>query len=151
MFKAKFEDVNMNSQPLKATAAKGLRAKALETFPKMEPYIDEFWKNKAKVHMLKLKGDNTIHWVKIEETVCFIEFRDKGLIPMLRLLHKYPDMMDHMLCDKGAIRHIFSSSNVMAPGLTSEGGKVCPDLPKGAPVAITAEGKKHAMGVGFLE
>ena len=69
---------------------------------------------------------------------------------MLRLLHRYPTMMDHMQCDKGAIRHIFSGSNIMAPGLTSEGGVICPDLEKGAPVAITAEGKKHAMAVGFL-
>ena len=39
----------------------------------------------------------------------------------------------------------------MAPGLTSEGG-IIPDksLPKGAPVAIYAEGKKHAMGIGFI-
>ena len=60
---------------------------------------------------------------------------------MLRLLHKYPIMMDKMQCDKGAIKHIFSGSNVMAPGLTSEGGEIHPDLDVGAPVAITAEGK----------
>jgi len=44
-----------------------------------------------------------------------------------------------MQCDKGAIKHIFSGSNVMAPGLTSEGGKM-PDksLPVHHPVAIMA-------------
>ena len=59
--------------------------------------------------------------------------------------------MDKMQCDKGAIRHIFSGSNVMGPGLVSEGAKM-PDksIEKGQPVAITAEGKKHAMGIGFL-
>ena len=80
----------------------------------------------------------------------FIEIRDKSILPMLRVLHKYPNMMSHMVCDKGAIKHIFSGSNVMAPGLTSEGGIITPDLEEGAPVAIMAEGKKHAMGIGFL-
>lgn len=53
-----------------------------------------------------------------------------------------------MQCDKGAIKHILSGSNVMCPGLTSPGGKM-EDLPKGTVVAITAEGKQHAMGIGF--
>lgn len=79
-----------------------------------------------------------------------MEIRDYPLMPMLKILHRYPYMMTPMQCDKGAIRHIFSGSHVMAPGLTSEGGCVTPDLPVNFPVAITAEGKKHAMGVGVL-
>ena len=39
----------------------------------------------------------------------------------------------------------------MAPGLTSEGGKIHEGLEVGAPVAIMAEGKKHAMGIGYLQ
>ena len=58
--------------------------------------------------------------------------------------------MEKMQCDKGAIRHIFSGSHVMAPGLTSEGGEIVPDLPVGAPVAVMAEGKQHAMAIGVL-
>jgi PUA domain protein len=54
----------------------------------------------------------------------FIEIRDYPVIPTLRLLHKYPYMMHHMQCDKGAIRHIINGSHVMAPGLTSPGGKM---------------------------
>ena len=56
--------------------------------------------------------------------------------------------MPHMQCDKGAIKHIFSGSNVMAPGLTSPGGKM-DDVDVGQAVAITAEGKEHAMGIGI--
>ena len=55
-----------------------------------------------------------------------------------------------MVCDKGAIRHIFSGSNVMAPGLTSEGGNIAEGVPEGGAVAIMAEGKVHAMGVGLM-
>ena len=69
-------------------------------------------------------------------------------MPSLRILHKYPFMMPHMQCDKGAIKHIFSGSNVMAPGLTSPGGRM-DDVEVGEVVAIMAEGKEHAMGMGI--
>ena len=85
----------------------------------------------------------------IDEQLLFLELRDQPIMPTLRLLHKYPKMMTHMQCDKGAIRHIFSGSNVMAPGLTSPGGRM-EDVPAGHPVAIMAEGKEHAMGVGLM-
>lgn len=38
----------------------------------------------------------------------------------------------------------------MAPGLISEGGRLVPGLPEFAPVAVAAEGKKHAMAIGVL-
>lgn len=38
----------------------------------------------------------------------------------------------------------------MAPGLTSEQGSVAPGLQEMAPVAVTAEGKEHAMAIGVL-
>ena len=55
-----------------------------------------------------------------------------------------------MQCDKGAIKHIFSGSHIMAPGITSPGGHLVADLPDRAPVAVMAEGKKHAMAIGIL-
>jgi PUA domain protein len=55
-----------------------------------------------------------------------------------------------MQVDKGAIKHIFSGSHIMAPGLTSPGGKLLPDLDELAPVAVYAEGKIHALCVGVL-
>ena len=79
-----------------------------------------------------------------------MEIRDYPLMPMLRTLMRFPNMMDKMQCDKGAIRHIFSGSHVMAPGLTSEGAIMTPDLPAGAPVAVMAEGKVNPMAVGVL-
>ena len=84
----------------------------------------------------------------IDDEVRFIENRDKIVIPTLRLLHKYPKMMPHMQCDKGAIKHILSGSDVMCPGLTSAGGKMA-NVPRQTVVAITAEGKQHAMGIGL--
>ena len=135
---------------MKASQAKGIRNKLIEDFPNVQPYIDELWPKTSKVIKYKFKGDNTLSFIKIDEEFKFIEIRDKQIMPMLRTLHKYPDILPHMVCDKGAIRHIFSGSNVMAPGLTSEGGSIAEGLEVGHPVAIMAEGKKHAMGIGYL-
>ena len=79
-----------------------------------------------------------------------MEVKHMPMIPMLRTLHMFPKMMDVMVADKGAIKHIFSGSHVMAPGLTSEAGFICPDLPANAAIALHVEGKQHAIGVGVL-
>lgn len=77
--------------------------------------------------------------------------RDYAIMPMLRILHQYPTLMQNrMQVDKGAIKHIFSGSHIMAPGLLSEGGKLCEGLDKGAPVAVFAEGKEHALCIGSM-
>ena len=77
MFKAKFEDINMNSQPVKASQAKGIRNKLIEDFPDVVPYIDELWPKTAKVLKYKFKGDNTLSFVKIDDDFKFIEIRDR--------------------------------------------------------------------------
>ena len=41
--------------------------------------------------------------------------------------------------DRGAIRFVLSGANIMAPGLTSAGGKM-DDVPEGTTVGIFAEG-----------
>jgi PUA domain protein len=70
---------------------------------------------------------------------------------MLKVLHQYPTLMNHrQQCDKGAIKHIFSGSHIMAPGLISEGGKLAEGLKVNDPVAIMAEGKEQAMAVGVM-
>lgn len=43
---------------------------------------------------------------------------------------------------------------MMCPGFTSAGGQLPPReeaLPAGAPVAIMAEGKQHAVGIGITK
>ncbi len=84
----------------------------------------------------------------INDELKFIIDRDSNVIPSLRILHTYPFMMPHMQCDKGAIKHIMSGSDVMCPGLTSPGAKM-DDVAADTVVAIMAEGKQHAMGIGI--
>jgi PUA domain protein len=69
-----------------------------------------------------------LSFYQVEGEIRFMEIRDYPLLPLMKVLHKYPYFMDKMQCDKGAIRHIFSGSHVMAPGLTSEGGIILPGL-----------------------
>ena len=84
----------MNSQPIKATVGKTLRAKVIETYPNIEEHIDQIWPKKAKVFTLKFKGEAHLSFIKIEEEICFMELRDRAVLPMMRLLHQYPFMMD---------------------------------------------------------
>ena len=84
--------------------------------------------------------------------VTFMEIygTDYPIMPMLRTLHMFPNMMKTMTADKGAIKHIFSGSDCYAPGLTSPGGNVTPDLEEQQLIALHAEGKQHAMAIGVL-
>jgi PUA domain protein len=84
-------------------------------------------------------------------------------------------MMPKFQVDRGAIPFVLRGANVLAPGLTSEGlrtiyigkwtykniniemilkfsgGALEPDVPEGAPVQITAEGKVNACAVGVTK
>jgi malignant T-cell-amplified sequence len=73
------------------------------------------------------------------------------LLPHLRLVHRFPACFPHVQCDRGAIRFVLSGASLMAPGLTSPGGRLPnADLPAGNPIVIMAEGKEHACAVGRL-
>ena len=95
-----------------------------------------------------LREDFLITTYFINGELRFIEDRDHNIIPIMRILHRYPFMMPHMRCDKGAIKHILSGSHVMCPGLTHPNATMA-DVKQGSVVAIMAEGKEHAMGVGI--
>jgi malignant T-cell-amplified sequence len=69
-------------------------------------------------------------------------------MPSLKLLHKYPFFLPMEQVDKGAIRFVLSGANIMCPGLTSPGASMTP-VDKGTVVAIMAEGKEHALAIGY--
>jgi malignant T-cell-amplified sequence len=56
--------------------------------------------------------------------------------------------------DRGAIRFLLQGAHMMCPGMTSKGGYLPPaesELMAGTPVALHAEGKEHAVGIGILK
>lgn len=62
-----------------------------------------------------------------------------------------PDILPKIQVDKGAIKFVLQGANIMCPGLTSPGAKLDDGLSVGTVVAIMAEGKEHAIGVGIMK
>lgn len=80
-------------------------------------------------------------------------------MPHLRLVHAFPNAVPTIGIDRGAIRFVLSGAALMAPGLTSAGGRL-PDpekipsereLEAGEVVAVTAEGKEEICMIGVLK
>lgn len=59
--------------------------------------------------------------VIVNNVPLFFQERDGPWLPVLRILHQYPDMMPKLRVDKGAIKFVLSGANIMCPGLTSAG------------------------------
>lgn len=98
------------------------------------------------------------------------------LVPHLRLVHRFPQAFPSIRIDRGAIRFVLSGATLMAPGLTSKGGRLpvpterpgepvaegvpnegldddghwSRELEKGEPAVVMAEGKQEACAVGLL-
>lgn len=87
----------------------------------------------------------------IDSQPLFYQPQDGPPIPHLKLIHAYPSALPTIQIDRGAIRFVLSGAALMAPGLTSPGGRL-PDaehaLEKGTIVAVMAEGKENACLVG---
>jgi len=60
-----------------------------------------------------------VQLVILGEEPLFFAARDDPWLPTLRLLHKYPLMMNRLRVDTGAIKFVLSGANIMSPGLTS--------------------------------
>lgn len=78
---------------------------------------------------------------------------DDAIIPHLKLVHAYPQCFAHVGIDRGAIRFVLSGATLMAPGLTSAGGKLPPkeeEIKEGEVVAVRAEGKEEICLIGQL-
>lgn len=96
----------------------------------------------------------------------FFQQDTSTLLPHLKLVHRFPAGFPSIRIDRGAIRFVLSGATLMAPGLTSAGGRLpsgsggdegldeddrwSRELDKGEPVVVRAEGKTEACAVGFL-
>ncbi|GFY94896.1 pseudouridine synthase and archaeosine transglycosylase (PUA) domain-containing protein [Actinidia rufa] len=59
--------------------------------------------------------------------------------------------MKKLQVDRGAIKFVLAGANIMCPGLTSPGGALDDAVAEETPVAIMAEGKQHALAIGFTK
>jgi PUA domain protein len=146
----------------------------LSTFPLLTPYIDEILPKKSSLEQIKLPDRISLY--VIDSQPIFFNQDNGTPIPHLRLVHRFPQCFPTIRIDRGAIRFVLSGATLMAPGLTSAGGRLpmprevgelegaegvkadAPDaeghwsreLEKGEPVVVMAEGKEEACAVGLL-
>ncbi|KAL8653982.1 MAG: hypothetical protein Q9226_003614, partial [Calogaya cf. arnoldii] len=99
----------------------------------------------------------------------FYQHMDDPITPHLRIVHQFPHAFSRIRIDRGAIRFVLSGATLMAPGLTSEGGRLPNgkisegeggeegdkryegrDLEEGEIVVVEAEGKEEACMIGQL-
>jgi malignant T-cell-amplified sequence len=95
----------------------------------------------------------------------FFQRMDDAPIAHLKLVHQYPWCFKRIRIDYGAIRFVLSGATLMAPGLTSQGGRLPNpeaseedievygkgELEVGEIVIVNAEGKEHACLIGPLK
>ncbi|KAJ5212558.1 uncharacterized protein N7498_004204 [Penicillium cinerascens] len=150
MFKK--EIPSSNRSKVKSSVQRGLRQKLLDTYPGFEPYIEEIMPKKASLEAVKLPERTTLY--TIDSTPLFFQPFDGPPIPHLKLIHAYPNALPTIQIDRGAIRFVLSGAALMAPGLTSPGGRL-PDsehaIEAGQVVAVKAEGKNEVCLVGTLK
>lgn len=83
----------------------------------------------------------------------FWQHMDDPIIPHLRVVHAFPTCFSRVGIDRGAIRFVLSGATLMAPGLTSAGGRLPEkdaELREGDVAVVEAEGKEEACLVGQL-
>ena len=132
---------------LKSSKQRELKRTTAESFPLLEPIVDELL---PKGVMQEAKGKGRIQFIVVGKTPLFFRAQHGPLFPTLRFLHKFPTMMKRVQVDKGAIKHLLNGSDIMSPGLVSEGGSLEGDIDEGEAVAIYAEGKTHALALGIM-
>jgi len=136
---------------VKSSTVRGIRKKILETYPSMADEIDFILPKKTPVFELKWNGGQRTHIIVCQDEAWFFTVEDLPILPTLRCLHKYPDLLPKVQVDRGAIKYVMSGAHIMCRGLTSKGGKVETDLPTNVPVAVQAEGKQHALAIGYTK
>merc|ERR1712012_1422760 len=141
------EEISGSTQ-LKSSVQRGIKTTIKDTYPSIDPYLDQIFPKKDQIVLIKCKEHIEILAVKGE--LVFFRQRDGPWYPTLKLLHKYPFMLTHEQVDKGAIRFVLSGANIMCPGLTSPGAQMT-NVEKDTVVAVMAEGKQHALAIGYTK
>ncbi|KAG5989354.1 hypothetical protein E4U52_005646 [Claviceps spartinae] len=162
-------------QKLKSSVQRSLRQSFLNSFPLLTPHMDEILPKKASLSSMKLPDRNTLYVLESEPIFYQLDGSSGPLVPHLKLVHRFPQGFPTIRIDRGAIRFVLSGATLMAPGLTSKGGRLPMDgadkeliegkemeqradgegrwsreLRKGETVVILAEGKEEACAVGTL-
>ncbi|EEF49907.1 60S ribosomal protein L18, putative [Ricinus communis] len=146
----KFSSDEVSSQnQVKASVQRKIRQSIADEYPGLEPVLDDLLPKKSP--LIVAKCQNHLNLVMVNSVPLFFNIRDGPYMPTLRLLHQYPNIMKKLQVDRGAIKFVLAGANIMCPGLTSPGGALDEEVEAETPVAIMAEGKQHALAIGFTK
>merc|ERR1711939_1167917 len=156
IFKMFKKDLSPGSKSkVKSSVQRAIRTQLVQTYPLLAPHIDEIVPKKEQLDAMKIPDRVTLYL--IGSTPLFYQHMTDALLPHLKLVHRFPTCFPSIRIDRGAIRFVLSGATLMAPGLTSTGGRLPNrgwyggrELEKGEPLVICAEGKEEACAVGLL-
>ncbi|OSX64979.1 hypothetical protein POSPLADRAFT_1178577 [Postia placenta MAD-698-R-SB12] len=153
MFKKFQPSIDVSGQTsLKSSVQRSIRSNILSHWKIDVETLEQIWPKKEPLTLVKCREHISIYSLHGEPL--FFQHFDGPFFPTLRLLHKYPFLLPTVRIDRGAIRFLLAGAHMMCPGMTSAGGYLPPPesaLPAGSPVAIHAEGKEHAVGIGLTK
>jgi len=115
---------------LKSSAQRGLRQSLLATYPLLAPHADEVLPRKGGLESVRLAGTGATLYVATSGSdgpprPLFYQIgSDEPLLPHLRLVHRFPRCFPSVRVDRGAVRFVLGGATLMAPGLTSRGGRL---------------------------
>lgn len=105
---------------------------------------------KSSLEQVKLP-DRVSLYVLDNRPLFWQEGADGVLLPHLRLVHRFPQCFPTVRIDRGAIRFVLSGATLMAPGLTSKGGRLPLPGSRGEkekkPAAVGSEGGEEEVAV----
>ncbi|KAG7288189.1 hypothetical protein NEMBOFW57_007718 [Staphylotrichum longicolle] len=110
-------------QKLKSSIQRSIRNSILSTYPLLTPHIDEVLPKKSSLELIKLP-DRVSLYVIDNNPIVYQQDNNGVLLPHLRLVHRFPACFPTIRIDRGAIRFVLSGATLMAPGLTSAGGRL---------------------------
>ena len=125
------EENVVSSTQLKNSVQRGIQSQIVAQYPCLASVIDEIIPKKL---MTSWKCQEHVQLIVVNHEIMFFNQRDGPFYPTLKLLHKFPNMMQKMQVDKGAIRFILSGANIMCPGFTSPGGNLAEEIDIDKPV-----------------
>ncbi|KAK0718056.1 translation machinery-associated protein 20 [Lasiosphaeria miniovina] len=123
-------------QKLKSSIQRALRQSLLTTYPLLGPHIDEVLPKKSSLEQMKLPDRISLFVLDSDPLFFQLDIPSNApLLPHLRLVHRFPQAFPTVRIDRGAIRFVLGGATLMAPGLTSPGGR----LPLPAPASESEE------------
>ncbi|KAH6631459.1 hypothetical protein F5144DRAFT_219494 [Chaetomium tenue] len=127
-------------QKLKSSIQRSIRQSILTTYPLLTPHIDEVLPKKHSLEQIKLP-DRVALFVIDGHPIAYQQDNNRVLLPHLRLVHRFPHCFPTVRIDRGAIRFVLSGATLMAPGLTSAGGRLPIPVDRDALAAAAAGGE----------